>query len=105
VYVCMDTHFAAEHATCAYNVLHSLSVINHTQISYGHEIWARTFGAKLFLCFYFLFSTFVVGGIIGELSNYYIQMKEDMITDEIINDLTNVHQVDLGRQGKVNEAE
>jgi hypothetical protein len=46
-----------------------------------------------------------VGGIIGELSNYYIQMKEDVITDEIINDLTNVHQVDLGRQGKVNEAE
>jgi hypothetical protein len=85
--------------------LHSLFVINHTQISYGHEIWAHTFGAKLFLCFYFLFSTFVVGGIIGDLSNYYIQMKEDVITDEIINDLTEVHFVDLHCQGMINEAE
>jgi hypothetical protein len=47
----------------------------------------------------------MVGGIIGELSNYYIQMKEDVITDEIINDLTEVHFVDLHCQGMINEAE
>jgi hypothetical protein len=74
-------------------------------LRYGHEIVAQAFGGKLFLCFYFLISTFVIGGIIGDISNYYIQLKEDVITDIIINDVTYVHHVDLHRNGKVNEAE
>jgi hypothetical protein len=52
-----------------------------------------------------LFSTFVVGSIIGHFSNLYISYKEGQITDEIIDDVTWVHEVDLHRDGKVNEAE
>eukprot|EP00615_Pteridomonas_danica_P000440 CAMPEP_0114366096 /NCGR_PEP_ID=MMETSP0101-20121206/28973_1 /TAXON_ID=38822 ORGANISM="Pteridomonas danica, Strain PT" /NCGR_SAMPLE_ID=MMETSP0101 /ASSEMBLY_ACC=CAM_ASM_000211 /LENGTH=897 /DNA_ID=CAMNT_0001514893 /DNA_START=224 /DNA_END=2914 /DNA_ORIENTATION=+ len=76
-----------------------------TTVGYGHEIWAQTFGAKLFCCFYFLISSFVVGGILGHFSNLYLQLKEDEITNEIINDLSHVHNVDLECNGQVNEAE
>jgi hypothetical protein len=72
---------------------------------YGHEITTHSFQAKLFLCFYFILSTCVVGSIIGHFSNLYIQLKENAIMSEIVDDVTWVHQADLNQKGTINEAE
>jgi hypothetical protein len=46
-----------------------------------------------------------VGTILGHFSNLYIQVKKNDITNEIISDVTKVHEADMTNGGKINEAE
>jgi hypothetical protein len=57
------------------------------------------------MIFFFFFSTIVVGGIIGDLSNLYLERKEDEIEQIIIDSTVWVHKSDLDGQGTISEAD
>jgi hypothetical protein len=80
------------------------SVIAST-VGYGHLLWPLTDGAKVFLIFYFFFSTFIVGSLIGEVVNIYVNgYIGEKIVRELIGSTTWVHKADLHRNGQITES-
>jgi len=81
------------------------SAVVSCTVGYGHMIWAHSNGAKLFMIFYFFFSTVVVGRMIGELGGMYLSYKEQQIEDMLLDSVTWVHKADLDDEGTVTEAD
>jgi hypothetical protein len=52
------------------------STVTATSVGYGHQIWPRSDGAKVFMIFYLIGSTTVVGSTMSKLSNMYLESKK-----------------------------
>jgi len=81
------------------------STVISTTVGYGHRLVPFTDAAKGFLIFYFFFSTTIVGGIIGDLSNMYLEKKNFEIEIAIIDSTIFVHKADLEGIGSISESD
>jgi len=91
------------------NALYLGTVIS-TSVGYG-DIVPRTYGGRLFLTFYFIAATVIIGTALGDLIDLYINgiVGED-ITRQIIASTTWVHKADItdpawAKHGKISEAD
>jgi voltage-gated potassium channel Kch len=80
------------------------SVIAST-VGYGHLLTPLTDGAKAFLIFYFFFSTYVVGALLGEVLDIYVNgFIGENIVKKLIGSTTWVHKADMFGDGRISES-
>jgi len=80
------------------------SVIAST-VGYGHLLAPKTDGAKAFLIFYFFFSTYVVGALLGEVLDLYVNgYIGENIVKKLIGSTTWVHKADMFGDGHISES-
>jgi hypothetical protein len=82
------------------------AVVIATSVGYGHELWPLSDSGKGFLIFYFFFATFIVGGLIGDIVDLYVNgVLGGHINRTIIDSTTWLHRADVDGDGKITEAD
>ena len=77
-----------------------------TTVGYGHEIWPVSATGRAFMTFYFFVSTLVVGALMAEATDIYVNgIIGARIKEQILDTTIFVHRADFDLDGRVTEAD
>ena len=82
------------------------SVVVSTTVGYGHRIAPITDGAKWFMIFYMFLATIVVGQILNDLAEIYLEdVAGAAINARLMDSTVWVHKADISKDGRGDEAD